>query len=155
METTNKLVSMQVDEIELVYRRKIKAKDRPAIDGARKAYEVLMAHWDESKLELLEQTKVLLLNRANKVLGIIDLATGGITGAVMDTRLILAAALKACATGVILAHNHPSESLKPSSADLALTRKIKEAASYMDIALYDHLIMSAHGYYSFADEGDL
>jgi DNA repair protein RadC len=73
---------------------------------------------------------------------------------VADTRLVLGIALKVAATGIILAHNHPSGNLKPSIADEALTEKIKTAASFMDILVSDHLILSANGeYYSFADEG--
>lgn len=155
METTKVTEMMQVDEIELVYRRRTNIQNRPVISNSRDVYDVLMAHWDDSKLELLEQTKVILLNRANRVLGIIDLATGGMTSAIVDIRLVLAAALKACAPSVIIAHNHPSGSLRPSTADYVLTRMLREAAKYMDISLFDHLIVTREGYYSFKDEGDL
>ena len=79
---------------------------------------------------------------------------GGITGTVADIRLILAVALKSAATGIVLAHNHPSGNVKPSAADLELTKKIKDAAAVMDIRLLDHIIISPWGeYFSFADEG--
>lgn len=95
------------------------------------------------------------LNRSNAILGLYRTSTGGITGTVADLRLILSVALKIAATGLILAHNHPSGNLTPSRADIDLTRKIKEAACLMDILLLDHLILdnTGQGCYSFAEEG--
>ncbi|MFT3681614.1 MAG: DNA repair protein RadC [Ferruginibacter sp.] len=96
---------------------------------------------------------VLFLNKANKVNHFEVLSRGGITGTVADPRIILKKALETGATSIALCHNHPSGNLKPSRADEELTRKIKEAASYLDIAVIDHIIVSEEGYYSFADEG--
>jgi len=96
---------------------------------------------------------VLFLNQSNKVNHFEIISRGGITGTVADPRVILRKALDAEATSIILCHNHPSGSLKPSRADEDLTRKIKEAASYFDIKVMDHLIVSEQGYYSFSDEG--
>jgi DNA repair protein RadC len=104
---------------------------------------------------LQEEFKVLLLNRANKVIGLYNTSKGGVTGTVADPRLILAAALKSGACFVVLAHNHPSGNLKPSRADLDLTQKIAYAVKYIDVRVLDHLIVSPEGYYSFADEGML
>jgi DNA repair protein RadC len=87
------------------------------------------------------------------VLGIYEVSTGGMTGTVADPKLIFAAALKGAACGIILAHNHPSNNLKPSISDEQLTTKIKEGGKLLDIKLLDHLIISSEGYYSFADEG--
>jgi len=98
---------------------------------------------------------VLFLNQSNKVNHFEIVSRGGITGTVADPRVILRKALDAEATSIILCHNHPSGSLKPSRADEELTRKIKEAASYFDIKVMDHLIVSEQGYYSFSDEGIL
>jgi len=92
-------------------------------------------------MELQEQFKILLLNRGNKVVGIYELSTGGITGTVADPRLIFTAALKANAVALILAHNHPSSSLNPSNADISLTQKIKEGGKLLDINVIDHLII--------------
>jgi DNA repair protein RadC len=92
-------------------------------------------------------------NRANKVLGIFELSTGGVSGTVADPKLIFAAALKVAASGLILSHNHPSGNLQPSQADIDLTRKIKEAGKLLEIQLLDHIILTTEGYYSFADEG--
>jgi DNA repair protein RadC len=96
---------------------------------------------------------VIFLNRANKINHFQIISQGGITGTVADPRIILRKALEEDAVSLILCHNHPSGSLKPSRADEELTHKIKEAAKYFDIKVLDHLIVSEAGYYSFADEG--
>jgi DNA repair protein RadC len=96
---------------------------------------------------------VLFLNRANKINHFEIISEGGITGTVADPRIILKKALEEDAVNIVLAHNHPSGSLKPSRADEELTNKIKEAAKYFDIKVLDHIIISDLGYYSFADEG--
>ena len=98
---------------------------------------------------------VLYLNRANKINGFEVLSEGGITDTIADPRIILKKALEEDAVSIILCHNHPSGSLRPSRADKQLTAKIKEAASYLDIQVIDHIIVSEEGYYSFADEGIL
>jgi DNA repair protein RadC len=98
---------------------------------------------------------VLFLNRSNKINLFQIISEGGITGTVADPRIILKKALEEDAVSIILCHNHPSGSLKPSKADEELTFKIKEAAKYFDIKVLDHLIVSEDGYYSFADEGIL
>ena len=98
---------------------------------------------------------VLFLNRANKINHFEIISNGGITGPVADPRIILKKALDEDAVSLILCHNHPSGSLKPSRADEELTFKIKEAAKYFDIKVLDHIIVSESGYYSFADEGIL
>jgi DNA repair protein RadC len=96
---------------------------------------------------------VMYLNRANKVNHFEIISEGGITGTVADPRVILRKALEQDAVNIILCHNHPSGSLKPSKADEQLTTKIKEGARFLDIAVLDHIIVSEDGYYSFADEG--
>ncbi|OQY92944.1 MAG: hypothetical protein B6D37_12685 [Sphingobacteriales bacterium UTBCD1] len=96
---------------------------------------------------------VLFLNRANKLNHFKIISEGGITGTVADPRLILKTALEENAVNIVLCHNHPSGSLKPSRADEELTQKIKAAARFFDITVLDHIIVSEDGYYSFADEG--
>lgn len=98
---------------------------------------------------------VIFLNRANKVNHFEIISAGGITGTVADPRIILKKALEENAVSIILCHNHPSGSFKPSRADEALTVKIKEAARFFDIRVVDHIIVSEDGYYSFADDGVL
>ena len=142
-----------VAEVELVYKTKVKASQRPQISTAEDTVKILRQVWDADKIEMTEQFKVLLLNRCNKVLGVYEVSTGGITGTVADPRLILAATVKATACAIIIAHNHPSGNLKPSRQDEELTQKIKYAAKYLDITLLDHVIITAESYFSFANEG--
>ncbi|MDQ2719947.1 MAG: JAB domain-containing protein [Bacteroidota bacterium] len=142
-----------VAEVELIYKSKVKASERPKITRSGDAYDLFMNYWNENKLEFVEEFKVMLLNRANKVLGICELTTGGVSGTVADPKLIFMTALKCNASYVVIAHNHPSGNLKPSTADEQLTLKIKEAGKFLDLPLLDHLIITEEGYYSFADEG--
>ena len=153
METKNTTTEMAVAEIELVYRSKVKASERPKINSSKDAYDIFLKSWNADKIEFVEQFKILLLNRGNKVLGVYAVSTGGVTGTVADPRLIFVAALKANACAIILSHNHPSSNLKPSNADEQLTFKMKEGGKLLDIQILDHLIISAEGYYSMADEG--
>ena len=96
---------------------------------------------------------VVYLNKSNKVNHFEIISSGGITGTVADTRIILKKALQNGATSIVLCHNHPSGNLKPSRADEEITKKIKEAARYHDIEVIDHIIVSEEGYYSFSDDG--
>jgi len=146
-----------VSEIDIVYKKKVNCKvsERPLIRSSSDVYEILLHYWDKDKIDLIEEFKVLFLNRSNRVLQIYNVSSGGITGTVADPRLILAAALKVACCSIMLAHNHPSTSLKPSKADEELTSKIKYAAQFHDIKVLDHVIVSSEGYYSFADEGVL
>lgn len=145
----------RVAEVELVYKTKVKASERPLIKDSKDIHNVLRQIWDENKIEMQEQFKAIFLNRGNRVIGVYDASTGGICGTVADPRLILAAAIKSLAVSIILSHNHPSGNLKPSRADEELTLKIKEAAKYHDIRVIDHIIITSESYYSFADEGVL
>ena len=153
MEKHWNLDEQNVSEIELVYKSKVKASERPQIATSLDAYNIFKSLWEEGKIDFVEQFKVLFLNRANKVLCVYNVSSGGITGTVADPRLIFAAALKLNAVSLVLSHNHPSGSLKPSRADEELTQKIKCAGNFLDIKVLDHLIICDEGYYSFADEG--
>lgn len=145
----------KVAEVELVYKTKVKASERPQIRSSKDCYNILKQAWDENKIDMLEEFKVLFLNRANKAIGIYEVSAGGISSTIVDVRLVLAAALKSLAVTIILSHNHPSGNLIPSAADEQLTYKIKEVAKFHDIKVADHLIITSEGYYSFADEGIL
>jgi DNA repair protein RadC len=153
MESTKEIRLFEVAEIQLSYKSNVKPSLRPKISGSKDAYEILVMNWDESKIEFVEQFKVILLNRANKVLGIYEVSTGGVSGTVADPKLIFAAALKASASSILLSHNHPSGNTKPSQADITLTRKIKEGGTLLEIPVLDHIIVTSEGYYSFLDEG--
>jgi DNA repair protein RadC len=145
----------KIAEIELVYRTKVKASQRPHITSSREAYQILRQCWDENKIEFVEQFKILLLNRGGKVLGIFEVSSGGVSGTVADPKLIFSAALKANASSLILAHNHPSGNTKPSDADRNLTRKVKEGGKLLEITVLDHIILTTEGYRSLADEGEM
>ena len=143
----------QVSEINVTYSPVIKPSDRPKIASSRQAYQILFDHWNKEKIDLLEQFKIMLLNRANKVIGIFEVSSGGISGTLADPKLIFSVALKACASAIILCHNHPSGNLKPSQADIQLTSKVKKGGEILDIEVLDHIIISSEAFYSFADEG--
>lgn len=104
-------------------------------------------------IDIYESCFILLLNRANKTIGYAKISQGGVSGTVVDVKLIAKYAVESLASGVILAHNHPSGNLTPSHQDIALTRKVKEALTLLDSQLLDHVILSADGYKSLADEG--
>jgi DNA repair protein RadC len=104
----------QLAEIEISYRPKFKAADRPQIDSSQKAYHLLLDNWNKDRIELLEEFKIILLNRRNRVLGIVNISQGGIAGTMADPKIIFAIALKACASGIILSHSHPSGEASPS-----------------------------------------
>src|ERR1035437_6673421 len=143
-----------VSEVQLIYKSKVKASDRIKISCSRDAYKIFIESWNPDLINFLEEFKILLMNRSNSVLGILEISKGGISGTVSDTRVIFAAALKGNASGIICAHNHPSGNLNPSESDTRLTQKLREAGNLMDIQLLDHLILSTEGdYYSFADNG--
>lgn len=143
----------QVSEIQLTYNPVVKPSQRPKIQQSIDAYNLLINNWDLGKIDFIEQFKIMLLNRANRVLGIVEVSTGGVAGTVADPKVIFSASLKANASVIILSHNHPSGNLKPSQADLDLTRKLIAAGTYLDINVIEHIIITSEGYLSFADEG--
>lgn len=104
-------------------------------------------------IDIYESFFVIYLNRANNTIGWYKVSQGGLIGTVADPRLIIKKAIDILATSMVMCHNHPSGNLQPSRADEELTRKIKQGAAYFDILLMDHIILSEHSHYSFADEG--
>ncbi len=142
-----------VAEIQLSYHPKVKLSQRLTVTTSREVYLLFSDNWNADRIELQEQFKVMLLNRSGRVLGIVDISTGGIAGTLADPKLIFATALKAGASSIILAHNHPSGQLTPSQADRNLTRKLTDGGKLLDISVFDHLILTADSYFSFADEG--
>ena len=135
---------------ELGRRNKTYSKDNPPkIKDSKTAYGILnpkLAHLRH------EEFWILYLNNANCVIQESKLSQGGITGTLVDVRLVLKKALEVGAVALILAHNHPSGTLTPSAADKELTKKIKQSAQLMDIKILDHLIITASDYFSFADQ---
>jgi DNA repair protein RadC len=126
--------------------------EKPVVTSSKDVALFLQSKFKDHRHEVFA---VMFLNRTNKINNFQVISEGGITGTVADPRIILKKALEEDAVSMILCHNHPSGSLKPSKADEELTLKIKEAAKYFDIKVTDHIIVSEIGYYSFADEGML
>ena len=143
-----------ISALELGRRRKDAAgqNKRVKITCASDAFDIMKPHL----LDLQhEEFWIILLNRSNAVIKKVFISSGGIAGTVADPKLIYKHALEHLASAIILVHNHPSGNLKPSEADISLTRKLKQAGSFLEIPVLDHLIFTDHGYYSFADEDKL
>ncbi len=139
--------------LELGQRRQLSSiKDRPKITSSRDAFNAIaplivdLPH---------EEFWILLLNRSNIVIGRERISTGGVAGTVVDAKLIFKTALQSLAPAIILCHNHPSGNLRPSQADIDITKKLRKGGESIDVTVLDHLIVSERGYYSFADEGVL
>jgi DNA repair protein RadC len=149
-----KSLTKEVAEIEVSYYPVVSRK--PAINSAEDAFQELLPFFSPKTIALKENFVVMYLNRANRVLGIYKAFAGGITGTMVDLRMILSVALKTAATGIILAHNHPSGNLKPSQADIEITKRIAAGCLLLDIKLVDHLIITPdREYLSMAEEGVL
>lgn len=142
----------QVAEIEISYKPAIQPSERLEVNTPDKAERVFRSIWKLS-LDHRESFYALLLDRSNKLLGYLLVSVGGLTGTVVDPRIIFQAALKANSCGVILAHNHPSGNPRPSDTDIRLTRKLMEAGKFLDILVHDHLILVPGGFTSMSNEG--
>ena len=142
-----------VGEVELTY--KSTSKTRSKIYSSEDAYKVLLPTYKEGTICYKEYFKVLFLNQSSQILGYTLISEGGITETCADVRVILQAALLTNSVTIILAHNHPSGSMKPSRQDMEITKQVKDAAQLMRIKVLDHIILTDTGYYSFADEGQL
>ncbi|MFI5188240.1 MAG: DNA repair protein RadC [Chitinophagales bacterium] len=123
---------------------------KPVMSTSRDLAGYLQAIFQDHNHEVFA---VAFLNQSNKINHIEIISEGGITGTIADPRIILKKALEENAVSLVLCHNHPSGSLKPSRQDEEITKKIKEAAKFFDIKILDHIIVSDSGYFSFADEG--
>ncbi|WP_316826007.1 JAB domain-containing protein [Pedobacter miscanthi] len=145
-------VNYQVAEIEISYKPKFKVAERPKVTSSDMAFKILLGSWDAGRIELLEEFKVVMLSSQNRVLGVVDISRGGISGVVADPRVIFSIALKSCASSLIVSHNHPSGELRPSAADIALTSKLVSGGEILGITVHDHLIVSPYGYFSFKDQ---
>jgi len=106
-------------------------------------------------ISIYESCFVLLLNRANDTIGYAKISQGGVTGTIIDTKLVFKYAVDSLASSLVICHNHPSGQLTPSQDDINITKRIKEACKLFDMCLLDHIILTEESYYSFADNGDL
>jgi DNA repair protein RadC len=124
------------------------------ITGSETAEKYIRQFYGDD-LEIFESFFILLLNRANETIGYAKISQGGIVGTIVDKKIILKYVVESLASGVILAHNHPSGNINPSEADLRITREIKELCNLIDSPVLDHVILTADSFYSFADNGKL
>jgi DNA repair protein RadC len=124
------------------------------ITGSESAEKFIRQFYGDD-LEIFESFFILLLNRANETIGYAKISQGGIVGTVVDKKILLKYVVDSLASGVIIAHNHPSGTLSPSDADIRITKDVKELCKLVDSALLDHVILTAHSFYSFADNGNL
>ncbi|MET2985624.1 JAB domain-containing protein [Aureibaculum conchae] len=142
----------KVNEIQISYREKVGTLKSKSVNSSDEVAQLLFKNWDRKTIGLHETFKILLLNNSNKIKGIFPLSYGGITGTLVDIRILFGIVLKTLSVGIILAHNHPSGTLKPSEADKKLTQKIKKASQLLDVKVLDHIIITPNGeYFSFAD----
>ena len=140
-----------VAALELGRRRKAQDIDeKPKINSSKDAFDLIQGDLMDLPHE---EFWVLLLNRSHQVVKKKRVSEGGVSGTVADPKIIYKLALEALASGVIVAHNHPSGNLKPSQSDIDLTRKLKEAGRFLEVQLLDHLIIANRNYFSFADDG--
>jgi len=119
-----KIQQTNISEVRLVYRTKVKASERLQVKCSKDAFDIFMESWDLDSIEHIEEFKLMLLNRSNRVLGVSSLSKGGTTGTVVDVKLLLHYTIKSNANAIIICHNHPSGNLQPSEADMAITKKV-------------------------------
>ena len=148
----NKTGISKINEVDLIKINDFYFTGSEQIRSSVDSSKMFLEFWNENKINIQEEFSVLFLNRQNKAIGIYNVSKGGIAGTVVDVELISATAIKTLAQGVIMAHNHPSGNLKPSQADIDITKKLKNALALFDIRLLDSLIITPKGeYYSLAD----
>jgi len=145
---------MQLTEFKVTLKKKSsKQIDHEKVSGSEDAARVVRKIMDADTIEYAEEAVLLLLNKSNEFIGFVKLGMGGTSGKVIDPKMVFTIALQSNAHGIILAHNHPSGSKKPSVADRQLTNRLKDGAQLLDLRLLDHLIISGRKdeYYSFAE----
>ncbi len=146
------LTSNFIAEISISYKKPQSYLEQKKILSSKDAFEAFSNLWSE-QLEYREEFMILVLNRANIILGYCQISSGGTSGTIADPKMIFQAALKANSSSIILCHNHPSGNTKPSEPDKHLTQKLATAGKLLDLPILDHLIISESSFYSFADEG--
>ena len=150
--------SPKLSEFKVSYRRRTgrasgRTKVKTPIISSQSAADYLRTVWNHDTLELLEEFYVICLDSSNSPMGWIRVSSGGLDATSVDPRLIFAVALKAAATGIIVAHNHPSGGLTPSEEDKRVTKRLKEGANLLAIRFLDHIILTGDSAFSFADNG--
>lgn len=145
---------MQIAEVKVSYTSKVKAKDRVQVRTSADAYNAVRSLYDEDTIDYVESSHVLLLNRANQIIGKKLLSTGGTSSCIVDVKVIAQISLSTNAHAIIMTHNHPSGNISASDQDVQITRRVKDALDLFDIKVLDHIIVTSdNGYTSMADEG--
>jgi DNA repair protein RadC len=140
-------------KISLSWDKKIKKSELTTCRNSADLYAVAKELFNKDTFDWTEEVLLICLNRANAVIGYTKVSSGGITGTVLDPRVVFAIALNCAATSIVVMHNHPSGNLKPSKGDEDITERIRVAGNALDIKLLDHLIVTDESYYSFRDDG--
>lgn len=144
----------EMHEVNITYKRPV-LDEMPLANSSSKADKILRSVIDLDRIDHKEFFWILLLSNNNNVLGISQISEGTATSTMVNLREIIQLCILSNAVGLIIAHNHPSGTLKASKSDVNLTEKIKTATLLFDVKLLDHLIITSEGYYSFADDGNL
>jgi DNA repair protein RadC len=145
---------MEIAEVKVSYSSKVKAKDRVVVKTSADAYNSLREMYNDDEIDYIESSYILLLNRANQIIGKRLLSTGGRSACIIDAAVIGQISLSTNAHAIILSHNHPSGNRSASDQDVQITSKVKEALDLFDIKVLDHIIVTSdNGYTSMADEG--
>ncbi len=147
------LCSNLLAEVTASYKTKVKLIDQPKVSGSYQSAEYLKSIWNQQTIEYTESFVCLFLNNDARIISWAQISSGGTTSVLADPRVIFSLALSVGASAIILSHNHPSGKLTPSQADIALTNKMVELGKMLTIPIFDHIIITQYGYYSFADEG--
>lgn len=142
-----------VPEIKIRYNKgkRVLGKVKTSKDVA----DFVRSQYARGSIDTQEFFNVLFLNKSNSIAGYYQHSKGGVSGTVVDSKLIFSIALKSLSTGIILSHNHPSGNTRPSRSDISITKRINKAAQFLEINLLDHVIITKSSYFSFADEGML
>ena len=153
---TSRIISIQnsidLAEVQITYKSILSKKSMCKVGSSQEVYKYIRRIWNKfNNIDHVESFVVLYLNKGNLVQGWSLVSIGGLGGTVADPKVIFQNALLANAAGIILAHNHPSGNLRPSEADLQVTKRLRQAGEFLDLPVLDHIIISDEGYYSFAD----
>lgn len=144
---------MEIAEIKVSYTPMKFSKNK--IRNSKDIFQIGLQIWNKDTIEMQEEVKVIFLNRACEIIGFYELSKGGMSGSIIDIKLLMSVALKCLVSNIIIVHNHPTGNLTPSVADKNVTNEIKNACSYLDMKLLDHIIISNDDFYSFSDDGKL
>ena len=145
--------SPKLAEIRVSYKSRTKASARTDVREARDVVAYLREVWDANTLELSEQFLIVCLNGSHQAIGWVRISAGGFTQTVVDPRLVFAVALQTASSAIVLAHNHPSSSVKPSPEDIQLTKRLCDAGNLLNVKVLDHIILTRDSYASFAELG--